>query len=197
MRFMNLALFDFDGTITTRDSLPEFIQYAVGKPAYYLGLIILSPVLLFYLLGIVSNHFAKERLLAWHFKGWGLDRFQQIAEQYSYQEIDGMLRVEAIEKLQWHQQRGDRVIVVSASMESWLKPWCDTRGVELLATRLAVDNNLLTGKFETANCHGEEKINRVRQVVDLESFDAVYAYGDSSGDSAMLAVANHAFFRKF
>ncbi len=194
---MSLALFDFDGTITTRDSLPDFIQYAVGKPAYYLGLIALGPVLLLYLLGIISNHFAKEKLLAWHFKGWNLERFQQISEQYSLHKIDTMLRSEAIEKLQWHQQRGDRVIVVSASMESWLKPWCDARGLELLATRLAVSNNLLTGKFETANCHGEEKIRRVRLMVDLESFDAIYAYGDSSGDSAMLAVANHAFYRKF
>ncbi|MCP4494043.1 MAG: HAD-IB family hydrolase [Gammaproteobacteria bacterium] len=194
---MNLALFDFDGTLTMHDSLPRFIQYAVGKPAYYLGLLTLSPMLISYLLGIVSNHFAKERLLAWYFKGWKLDRFEQIAEQYSRQELDAILRDEAIEKLQWHLHRGDRVIVVSASMENWLKPWCNARGVELLATQLAVSNNLLTGKFETANCHGEEKIRRVRQVADIENFDAVYAYGDSSGDAAMLAVANHAFYRKF
>ncbi len=194
---MNLALFDFDGTITTRDSLPDFIQYAVGKPAYYFGLLILSPILLSYLAGIVSNHFAKQKLISWHFKGWQPDKFQKIAEQYSHNKIDTMLRNEAIDKLQWHQQRGDRVIVVSASMEDWLKPWCDARGIELLATRLAVSNNILTGKFETANCHGEEKLKRVHQVADIECFEAVYAYGDSSGDSAMLAVANHAFYRKF
>ncbi|MCP4186084.1 MAG: HAD-IB family hydrolase, partial [Gammaproteobacteria bacterium] len=137
------------------------------------------------------------KLLTWHFKGWRYDRFQQIAEQYSHQKIDTMLRTEAIDKLQWHQQRGDRVIVVSASMEDWLKPWCDTREIELLATRLAVSNHTLSGKFETANCHGEEKLKRVKQMVDIESFEAIYAYGDSSGDSAMLAVANHSFYRKF
>lgn len=118
---MNLALFDFDGTITTRDSLPDFIQYAVGKPAYYFGLAVLSPMLVAYLGGLISNHVAKQKMMSWFFKGWEANRFKSVAEQYSNQIIDTILRPEAMDKIKWHQQKGDRVIVVSASMDDWLR----------------------------------------------------------------------------
>lgn len=194
---MNLALFDFDGTITTRDSLPDFIQYAVGKPVYYLGLIVLSPILTAYLSGIISNHLAKQKMMAWFFKGWELARFQEVADQYSREEIDNIVRPEAMQKLRWHQQQGDYVIVVSASMENWLRLWCVNKGVDLLATRLEVQNGALSGKFATANCHGKEKVNRVQEHVHLSDFEKIYAYGDSNGDTEMLALADEGFYRGF
>lgn len=194
---MNLALFDFDGTLTSKDSLPDFIQYAVGKPAYYFGLALLIPVLLGYFFGLIRNDIAKQKLMARYFKGWSLDRFKQVASDYSRSEIDRIIRQQAIEKLNWHQQQGDRVIVVSASMEDWLKPWCDNKGVELLATRLNTENSIISGKFATPNCHGEEKVNRIKALLNLSDYDRVFAYGDSSGDTEMLAIADESYYRKF
>lgn len=194
---MNLVLFDFDGTLTSKDSLPGFIQYAVGKPAYYFGLSLMSPILLAYFSGLIPNDIAKQKLMARYFKGWSFDRFRQVARDYSHSEIDKIIRQQAIEKLNWHQQKGDRVIVVSASMEDWLKPWCDNKGVELLATRLVTENGLLTGKFATPNCHGEEKVNRIKALLNLSDYDRIFAYGDSSGDTEMLAIADESYYRKF
>jgi len=194
---VNLALFDFDGTITTRDSLPDFIRYAVGRPAYYAGLAALSPVLLAYLAGLVPNHAAKQKLLSWFFRDWPAERFHSLAARYSSQRIDGMLRAEAIGKIDWHRQRGDRVVVVSASVQDWVQPWCENRGLELVATRLAVENGRLNGRFSTPNCHGEEKVRRIREYLDLDAYGRVYAYGDSHGDEAMLAIADEAFYRRF
>ncbi len=105
--------------------------------------------------------------------------------------------MQAIEKLNWHQQQGDRVIVVSASMEDWLKPWCDSKGVELLATSLLSDNGIISGEFATPNCHGEEKVNRIKALLNLSDYDRIFAYGDSSGDTEMLAIADEGFYRKF
>ena len=194
---MNLALFDFDGTLTSKDSLPGFIKYAVGKPTYYFGLFLLSPVLFSYLIGIIGNDVAKQKLMGRYFKGWSFERYKQISKNYSHSEIDRIIRLQAIEKLNWHQQQGDRVIVVSASMEDWLKPWCDSKGVELLATRLLSDNGIISGEFATPNCHGEEKVNRILALLNPSDYDRVFAYGDSSGDTEMLAIADESFYRKF
>ena len=194
---MNLALFDFDGTLTSKDSLPGFIQYAVGKPAYYFGLILLSPVLLVYLSGLIRNDVAKQKLMARYFKGWSFERYQQVAIEYSRSEIEKIVRQQAIEKLDWHRQQGDRVIIVSASMEDWLKPWCDSKGVELLATRLMTENGIISGEFATPNCHGQEKVNRVRELLNLADYDRIFAYGDSAGDTEMLAIADEGFYRYF
>ena len=194
---MNLALFDFDGTLTHKDSLPDFIQYAVGKPNYYFGLALLSPVMLAYLSGFTRNDIAKQKLMAQYFRGWSFERYKQVAEKYSQSEIYKIIRQQAVEKLEWHQSQGDRVIVVSASMEDWLKPWCDNREVELLATRLASENGILSGQFATANCHGKEKVKRIEALLKLSDYDCIYAYGDSSGDTEMLAIADQSFYRRF
>ena len=194
---MNIAFFDFDGTITRKDSLAGFIQFAIGKRAYYLGLLKLSPMLLAYKLKIIANDIAKEKLIAHFFQGYDYKRFQEIAEQYSLHEIDLILRPKAIAKIEWHQGRGDQVVIVSASPENWLSAWCAQKGIDLLATRLEIKNDQLTGRFATKNCFGIEKTNRIKERYDLARYETIYAYGDSRGDREMLQMADQAHFKPF
>jgi len=192
-----IALFDFDGTITTKDSLTDFIQFAAGKLSYCIGLLMLSPMLIAYTIKIIPNHIAKEKLISHFFKEWDADRFHELAERYSREEIDKIARPKAIEKIRWHQEQGHKVVIVSASIESWVKAWCDKNNIELISTRLEVKDNKLTGAFATKNCYGSEKVNRVREVYDLSKYDRIYAYGDSSGDKELLALADESFYRPF
>ncbi|MEI6544127.1 MAG: HAD family hydrolase, partial [Methylococcales bacterium] len=120
---MKIAFFDFDGTITTKDSLPDFIKFAIGKPKYYLGLCLLSPILLAYVLKLLPNHSAKEKMISYYFKGWSEKNFQTVADEYAAHQIDKIVRPKALEKLHWHQEQGHKVVIVSASMKSWLKQW--------------------------------------------------------------------------
>lgn len=193
----SLALFDFDGTITTKDSLVDFIQYAVGKPAYWLGLLKLSPMLSAYTLKLIPNHIAKEKLIAYFFKGWNDVDFQKIADQYSLGMIDKIVRPAALQKITWHQTQGHKVVVVSASMENWLKKWCEQHDLELIATRLEIQTHKLTGQFATKNCYGIEKVNRIKEQHNLSNYRFIYAYGDSRGDKEMLDIAHQKFYKNF
>jgi HAD superfamily phosphoserine phosphatase-like hydrolase len=92
--------------------------------------------------------------------------------------------------LKKHQAEGDRVIIVSASMRCWLQPWCDKNNIELLSTQLEFKNGEFTGRFLTKNCHGKEKENRIKELLNLKDYETIYAYGDSSGDTQMLALAH-------
>jgi phosphatidylglycerophosphatase C len=192
-----IAFFDFDGTITTKDSLADFIQYAVGKTNYYVGLFTLSPMLIAYMLKFIPNHIAKEKLIAHFFKSGDARQFQKLAEQYSLERIDKIVRPKAIEKIRWHQNQGHQVVIVSASIESWLRAWCDKNNIELIATRLEVKGRKLTGKFATKNCYGLEKANRVKEAFELSLYDHIYAYGDSHGDKELLALAVESFYKPF
>ena len=194
---MKIAFFDFDGTITTQDSLPDFIKFAIGKPKYYLGLCLLSPILLAYVLKLLPNHSAKEKMISYFFKGWPEKNFQTGADEYAALQIDKIVRPKALEKLRWHQEQGHKVVIVSASMKSWLKQWCDTQNVELISTQLEIKQGKLTGKFATKNCHGKEKVNRIKEQYSLQDYSYIYAYGDSSGDKDMLKLANEAFYKPF
>lgn len=194
---LGIAFFDFDGTVTTRDSLGDFIQYAVGKPTYYLHLLRLSPMLAAYSLKFISNHIAKERLVTHFFKGWDAGQFANLARRYSLEQIDKITRAGALAKIRWHQEQGHKVVIVSASMESWLSAWCGKNNLDLVATCLEVKDDKLTGKFATRNCYGVEKAARVKEAYDLGQYDHIYAYGDSRGDRELLALADESCYKPF
>jgi len=190
-----LALFDFDGTITIKDSLPDFIKFAIGVRSYYFGLLLLSPMLVAFKLGVISNDIAKEKLISYFFKGWNHAYFQQVADQYSIKRIDKITKPEAMERIAWHQHQGHTVVIVSASLECWLKKWCNSKKLDLIATRLETADGQLTGYFAGKNCHGDEKVKRICAAYNLEDFDYIYAYGDNKSDKPMLALADRAYYR--
>ncbi|MCT7483096.1 HAD-IB family hydrolase [Aliarcobacter cryaerophilus] len=197
MNKRNIALFDFDGTITTDDSLLKFIRFVVGDRRFLLGLVVLSPMLVLYKLKLIPNYKAKQYMLSWFFKDMRKDAFLKVANEYSLVHIDKILRPKAIEKINWHKNQGHKVVVVSASIECWLRPWCEKNNLELIATKLEIKDDIVTGKLLSKNCYGVEKVNRIKELYDLKNFDYIYTYGDSSGDKQMLEIAHEKFYKPF
>lgn len=194
---MNVAFFDFDGTITTKDSLFLFLLQCVPLPKLAMGAVVLSPILLGYRLGIVSNHFAKEKLLAYFFKGKTKEYFEEQGALFGQNVIPGILRPEAVKRIQWHKKQGDRVAIVSASVDEWLRPWCATMDIDLLSTELLYNDGRFTGTFMTPNCYGEEKVLRIGTYLKKYPAAKSYGYGDSKGDNALLEFVDEGFFKNF
>ncbi|RXJ95814.1 HAD-IB family hydrolase [Arcobacter sp. AHV-9/2010] len=194
---MTLTLFDFDGTITKDDSLLKFIRFVVGDRRFLVGLVVLSPMLVLYKLKLIPNYKAKQYMLSWFFKGMRKVDFFEVAKKYSLTHIDKIVRLKAIEKINWHKNQGHKVVVVSASIECWLRPWCEKNGLELLATKLEIKDDIVTGKLLSKNCYGVEKVNRIKELYNLEKYDYIYAYGDSNGDKQMLELAHEKFYKPF
>lgn len=194
---MALALFDFDGTLTTKDSLGDFILFAFGKPKTVIGGILLSPTLAGYALRLMDNSKAKQQVLKYFFGGMPIDKMRELGERYAKERLPKILRPAGLERLQWHQQQGHKIVIVSASTEYWLKPWTEAMGFDLLATQLEVKDNQLTGRYAGENCHSEEKVRRIQAAYELAQFDEIYAYGDTSGDKPMLALAHQGFYKPF
>lgn len=187
---MNLALFDFDGTLTTKDSLDEFLRYSVGRKKYFIYMFKFIPYFIVWQLRLMNNGVAKEHLFRIFFKGADEKLFKEKAIDFSLKKLDTMINKERMAILKKHQAQSDRVIIVSASMKCWLQPWCEKEGIELLSTQLEFKNGKFTGRFLTKNCHGKEKENRIKELLNLKEYETIYAYGDSSGDTQMLALAH-------
>lgn len=192
-----LALFDFDGTISKKDSLAHFSKFFLGRREYYKRLLLLSPMLLKYKLKLIPNDVAKQMLISNFFKGVDSTSFLKAAEKYSRIHLSNNLRPKAMERLKWHRDQGHTVVIVSASMESWLQFWCKENNFELVATKLEIEHNLITGNFATKNCHGMEKVNRISELFELSAYDKIYAYGNSKGDKEMLQLADQPYYRIF
>jgi phosphatidylglycerophosphatase C len=204
-----IAFLDFDGTITTKDTLLEFIKFSKGSPRFYLGFLLNSPWLIAYRIKIITNQAAKQRILTYFFGRIPLDTFQDTCNRFAATTLPGLIRPKALNEIRLLQDKGVEVVIVSASPANWLQPWTDQLGAALLATRLETRTHpsspqpgataaiRLTGKIQDRNCHGEEKVRRIRESYDLSAYDRILAYGDSKGDKPMLALATNAFFKPF
>jgi phosphatidylglycerophosphatase C len=198
-----IAFFDFDGTLTTSDSLLKFIRFSKGSFRFYLGFIINSPWLIAYRLKLISNQKAKERILTWFFGKRPLDSFQQQCDRFCAAILPYLLRPKGLKEIERLQKNGFSVVVVSASPVNWIEGWARPLGIEVLATRLEMAHtpapapSRLTGRISGLNCHGQEKVRRIKEAYPLDQYQDIYAYGDTGGDRPMLALATHSFYKPF
>jgi phosphatidylglycerophosphatase C len=126
-----------------------------------------------------------------------------VARHFARRHLAATVRPDVRGRLDWHRNRGDRTVIVSASPELYVAEAGRLLGVdEVIATRLEVGpDGRLTGRYEGANCRGEEKIRRLREWLGAEWLGAegmgaggpagrLWAYGNSRGDLRMLAAAD-------
>lgn len=192
---MDIALFDFDGTITDCDTFTAFVKKAIPRKRLRVGRLLLGPLILGHRYGLVSSSYLRQKIVHVGFKGLKLQEIDEIGRQHAEKFIPKVLRPEAVERLKWHQERGDRILIVSASLNVYLEPWCENMGYELCCAELEHNNGLLTGLYVKGDCSGIKKVERIREVVDLGEYEHVYAYGDTEEDIEMLNLADYKYFR--
>ena len=184
-----IAAFDFDGTLTTKDTLLEFIRFACGRTRFYAGFLLFAPLIVLMKMGMINNGRVKERVFSWFFKGMSYADFSEKGRVFA-RLIAGFERKEIKTKLQTHLAEGHDVYVVTASIEEWVRPYCMQLGVkDVLGTKVEVADGVLTGRFASPNCYGKEKANRLLEAVPDLSSCTLYAYGDSRGDREMLQMS--------
>ena len=194
---MVLALFDFDGTITKKDSFLYFLIYSKGLFKFLILSVPLTPILILYYFKIISNNYAKQIVFSFFFKGLKKEAFQNLSNKFSEKILDSLVKKKAIKKIKWHKNNNHKVVVVSASMENYLFYWCDKYQLDLIATKVEIVNGCLSGKFDGKNCYGLEKVSRIKKKINLNEIKKIYAYGDSKGDYEMLELADYKYLNYF
>lgn len=195
--FRPIAYFDFDGTLTTGDTLMPFLKYLLGRRTYFIKLLVLSPVLLGYFMGVVRNDVAKRLVLKYYLAGRDIGKLFEVGLSFSEDVIPGMLREEGMERFYWHKEQGHECVLVSASLDVYLKPWARAVGFDsIITSSLHVDDELVTGKLNGGNCFGAEKSRRILDNPRGFNERATYAYGDTEGDRYMLRIVQHGFMLK-
>ena len=193
-----IAFFDFDGTLTTKDTLLEFIRFSRGDLRFVLGFLLNSPWVLAYKLKLISNQTAKEKVLSWFFRNRPLASFQADCDRFAATVIPRLLRPKGLHEIAVLQEKEIAVVIVSASPGDWIGPWSRSVGAGLIATKLQLrPDSTLSGKINGKNCHGPEKVRRIREQFPADEYDILYAYGDTGGDRPMLALARHPFMKPF
>ena len=208
---MTIHAFDFDGTLTTRDTLLLFIRHARSQWALLGGLLLFSPLLVLMKLHLADNGRTKERLFGHYFRGMLERDFDALCQSFARSHTH-ILRTAGLRAIQQALDRGERVVVLSASIDRWVEACLrqflvSSSQFQVLGTEIEVADGRLTGRFVTPNCYGSEKVRRLKEYLkevsprgDVEGAteDAfIIAYGDSRGDKELLAYADEPHYKPF
>lgn len=209
-------IFDFDGTLTTRDTLLEFIRYAKGPGAFVIGFLLHAPLLVAMKLRLYPNYKAKQRIFSYYFKGCRLTDFDDICRRFARDHGSKLLRPQGLATLRQALEARHRVLIVSASIDNWVRPFfsqipaataarpdsapaeAERGAITVLGTRVEFRDGRLTGRFLTPNCYGAEKVRRVLETLtEPRPHYHIIAFGDSRGDKELLNYADEPHYKPF
>ncbi len=190
MEKKKLVLFDFDGTITTKDSFPLFFKFTFGGFKFYSGFLLFTPLFLLHKLKLYDGGKLKEAIQSFYLKGIEKSKIEKMGERLIQKLIaDNIIKKEFTNKIETYISDGAEVVVVSASPDLWIKPFCELYKIKYLCTELAYNESKFTGNFSTPNCNHNQKKVRILEKYSLEKYEAVIVYGNSKDDECMMELA--------
>jgi phosphatidylglycerophosphatase C len=187
-----LVLFDFDGTITSKDTFWHFLRFAKGDFVLLFGLVFVTLKQVF-TFGNFDNSSLKAAILAHFFKGNSQNEMLLLGEKYYLEKMPLFLKKEMLLTITNHKNENTDFALVSASIDCWLLPFAKEHNMTLICTELAYKNDIFTGFFATPNCNFDEKARRINLHFDLENYSKIIAFGNSEGDRAMFDLADEYF----
>lgn len=187
-----VAAFDFDRTLTARDTLLPFLGHLVGYRRLATALTAQARRYR------RDSDAAKLDVLRRLTTGLDAEEFAAAGRDYAAG-LHHRLRPDTMARLRWHRSRGHRLVIVSASLATYLRPFGQMLGLdEVIAVELDVDatRGALTGEVAGGvNVRGMEKARRLgawlSETLPPGTAPEIWAYGDSSGDDELLAMADH------
>lgn len=192
-----IAAFDFDGTLTYRDTLFSFLIFAKGflKTMFYLFFKL--PLLIGYVFGQASRQSTKENILKAFFYKMPIEEFNALGKAFALGPLNRHLKPEAMRRLKWHLDLGHRCVLISASLTVYLIPWAKAHGFsDVIASEAEAVDGEVTGRLKGLNCWGPEKTRRLKELLGSSPYE-IYAYGNSRGDRELLEMADRPFYKTF
>lgn len=192
-----LSVFDFDGTLTYRDSFIPFLYFAFSKRTFLVNLLKIFPFIAAYVVGGISRNRLKEVIITVYLKGIKVEWLQDKAEEFCKIFWGDMLRPLGIFSVSKEIKEGAIVTLCTASPELIIQPFSKRLKVGLIGTELESKKGILTGHIKGVNCRCAEKVTRLeKRYGDLKKY-IVRAWGNSKGDRQMLTVAQESHWKPF
>lgn len=195
---LRIIAFDFDGTITTRDTFALFLRYWAGTFRWFVNIVRLLPVFIGYKLNRFDRHYVKMRVVRQFFAGADENLLNQRAQRFAEQVIPRYIRPKALAEIESVLRGETPAYIVSASISPYLRHWARGRGFAgIIACELKFTDFRATGELDGINCWGEGKLDKISSFVHLAPVSIAAAYGDSQGDLPLLHAAKVSHWRPF
>jgi len=195
-RHPTVAAFDLDGTLTVRDCVRPFLVRVGGRSGLATA-VLRHPVRTAAAIIRRDRDELKEIVVGGVLHGRHIADVEALGASFAADVQSGWLRPDVLARLRWHQRAGHCTVIVSASLDAYVRPLGRLLGVATLCTELDRDGDVYGSTLRGGNCRGDAKAERLQRWIATEFGSSaavkIYAYGDSAGDDALLAIADHPY----
>jgi len=196
---ITVAVYDFDGTVTDRHTFWRFLRLLSGPLKFWLTVVTMLPAIVGITFFNRSVMAAREVLIRRLLKGMSVHQMNELSLQFAQNDIPAWVKPEARRSIKKHKEAGHKVMLISNSASSYLKPWASSVGIETVyGSEFEVDTQeRLTGELKGKHCQGREKLEcLLHELGSLDKFE-LHVFGDSEGDLEMLDAADFAYYLTF
>ncbi|MDI9818484.1 MULTISPECIES: HAD-IB family hydrolase [unclassified Legionella] len=190
-----VAVFDFDGTITSKSTTLPFLKFISGR---YLGfkLIRKIPIVIAYHLQLVTIDQLNAAIASTFFKDLPRDFLYENGQDFANQILPDLIKDEAKLRVEWHKKQGHTCILATSAYNLYVDYWAEQNGFDgFVSTKIEFNQQgRATGRLDGKSCNGKEKLRRVQELIGAP--DVVYAYGDSGGDTELLNYATYSYYKR-
>ncbi len=191
-----LYCFDFDGTLTYKDTMFMFLEFFDSKK-FYKEFIKHTPLFLMLKFKLVEAENVKKSFISSILKGQKREKLAQVAQDFFEHHYPDIIRENALDFINNINRETTESLIVTASLDIWVQPFATHFNMPLLATVAEYKDDVFTGNFVGKNCNGAEKVRRIKNAIENKKFDKTLAFGDTSGDKQMLSWANESHYQFF
>ncbi|MDQ1097128.1 MULTISPECIES: HAD family hydrolase [Chryseobacterium] len=191
-----LYCFDFDGTITYKDTMFMYLRF-YDPARFRMQFLRHVPLFILLKLKLAETEKVKKSFIGSILKGQTQEKIEKKAQQFFEQHYPKIVRENALDFIHNMDRESTRSLLVTASLDIWAKPFAEALQMQLIATKAEFRNGVFTGNFIGKNCNGKEKLVRIQEVIHDAKFDKIIAFGDTSGDKYMLRWANEGHYQFF
>ena len=191
-----LYLFDFDGTLTYKDTMFLYLKF-YNSAKFNFQFLKHVPLFILLKLKLANAEKVKKSFISSILKGQSKTKIEEKSQQFFEKYYPEIIRENAIEFIKNIDREHTESYLVTASLDIWVKPFAEKFKMNLLATRAEFKNGIFTGNFLGNNCNGGEKVHRIKEAIQGKKFDKIIAFGDTSGDKPMLSLAHESHYRFF
>lgn len=191
-----LYCFDFDGTLTYKDTMFMYLKF-YDPTRFRLQFLKHVPLFVLLKLKLADTEKVKKSFIGSILKGQTQEKIEKKSRQFFEYYYPKIVRENALDFIQNMDRNNTQSLLVTASLDIWAKPFAEAFKMQLISTKAEFRNGVFTGNFVGKNCNGNEKLVRIQQEISNHKYDKIIAFGDTSGDKPMLKWANEGHYQFF
>lgn len=191
-----LYFFDFDGTLTYKDTMFLFLKF-YNPSKFNVQFIKHIPLFIFLKMKLGNAEKIKRSFISSILKGQTLHKIEEKSQAFFNHYYPEIIRENALDFIKNIDRENTESYLVTASLDIWVKPFAEKFKMNLIATKAEFKNDVFTGKFIGKNCNGSEKLNRILSEIAGKKYDKTIGFGDTDGDKEMLNWVDEQQFKFF